>query len=82
MSFQPSLKHESKKKKKKKSLLTSGKAPRSDDAISAEIYKARVPPFAEKLTIILHYVDERSHPSKFKEAINPPIQTEKEFLSP
>ena len=42
-------------------LLSSGKAPGSD-AIPADIYKAGGPPVAEKLTVISHYVEKRSHP--------------------
>ena len=42
-------------------LLSSGKAPGSD-AIPAETYKAGGPPAAEKLTVISHYVEKRSHP--------------------
>ena len=39
----------------------SGKAPGSD-AIPANIYKAGGPPVAQKLTVISHYVEKRSHP--------------------
>ena len=46
-------------------LLSSGKAPGSD-AIPAEIYKASGPPVAEKLTVISHYVEKRSHPSRIQ----------------
>ena len=54
-------------------LLSSGKAPGSD-AIPAEIYKAGDPPVAEKLTVISHYVEKRSHPSRIQGCNNyPPI---------
>ena len=62
-------------------LLSSGKAPGSD-AIPVEIYKAGVPPVAEKLTVISHYVAKRSHPSRIQGCNNyPPIQKEKESSS-
>ena len=55
-------------------LLSSGKAPGSD-AIPAEIYKAGGPPVTEKLTVISHYVEKRSHPSRIQGRNNyPPIQ--------
>ena len=58
-------------------LLSSGKAPGSD-AIPAEIYKAGGPPVAEKLTVISHYVEKRSHPSRIQGCNNyPPIQKER-----
>ena len=44
-------------------LLSSGKAPGSD-AIPAEIYKAGVPPVADKLRVISHYVAKRSYLSR------------------
>ena len=47
-------------------LQSSGKAPGSD-AIPAEIYKAGGPPVAEKLTVISHYVEKRSHPSRMQQ---------------
>ena len=46
-------------------LLSSGKAPGSD-AIPAEIYKAGGPPVAVKLTVISHFVEKRSHPSRIQ----------------
>ena len=46
-------------------LLSSGKVPGSD-AIPAEIYKAGGPPVAEKLTVISHYVEKRSHPLRIQ----------------
>ena len=55
-------------------LLSSDKAPGSD-TIPAEIYKAGGTPVAEKLTVISHYVEKRSHPQEFKD---PPVQTERE----
>ena len=62
-------------------LLSSGKAPGSD-AIPAEIYKAGGPPVAEKLTVISHYVEKRSHPSRIQGCNNyPPIQNERESSS-
>ena len=62
-------------------LLSSGKAPGSD-AIPAEIYKAGDPPVAEKLTVISHYVEKRSHPSRIQGCNNfPPIQKERESPS-
>ena len=62
-------------------LLSSDKAPGSD-AIPAEIYKAGGPPVAEKLTIISHYVEKRSHPSRIQGCKNyPPIQKERESSS-
>ena len=62
-------------------LLLSGKAPGSD-AIPAEIYKAGGPPVAEKLTVISHYVEKRSHPSRNQGCNNyPPIQKERESSS-
>ena len=58
-------------------LLSSGKAPGSD-AIPAENYKAGGPPVAEKLTVISHYVEKRSHPSRIQGCNNyPPIQKER-----
>ena len=70
MSSQPSLKTE-----KAIKHLSSGKAPGSD-AIPAEIYIAVGPPVAEKLTVILQYVEKRRHP--IQECNNyPPIQTER-----
>ena len=47
-------------------LLSSGKAPGSN-AIPVEIYKAGGPPVAEKLTVISHHVEKRSHPQEFKD---------------
>ena len=62
-------------------LLSSGKAPGSG-AIPPEIYKAGGPPVAEKLTVISHYVEKRSHPSRIQECNNyPPIQKERESSS-
>ena len=62
-------------------LLSSGKAPGSD-AMPAEIYKARGPPVAEKLTVVSHYVEKRSHPSRIQGCNNyPPIQKERESSS-
>ena len=62
-------------------LLSSGKAPGSD-AIPAGIYKAGGPPVAEKLTVIPHYVEKRSHPSIIQGCNNyPPIHTERESSS-
>ena len=59
-------------------LLSSGKAPGSD-AIPAEIYKAGGPPVAEKLTVISHYVEKRSHPSRSQGCNNySTIQKERE----
>ena len=56
-------------------LLSSDKAPESD-AIPAKIYKAGDPPAAEKLTVISHYVEKRSHPSRIQGCNNyPQIQT-------
>ena len=58
-------------------LLSTGKAPGSD-ATAAEIYKAGGPPAAEKLTVISHYVEKRSHPSRIQGCNNyPPIQKER-----
>ena len=48
-------------------LLSSSKAPGSD-AIPAEIYKTGGLPVAEKLIVISHYVEKRSHPEEFKDA--------------
>ena len=62
-------------------LLSSGKAPGSD-AILADIYKAGGSPVAEKLTVISHYVEKRSHPSRTQECNSyPPIQKERESSS-
>ena len=63
-------------------LLSSGKAPGSD-AIPVEIYKAGGPPVAEKLTVISHFVEKRSHPSRIQGCNNnyPPIQKERESSS-
>ena len=59
-------------------LLSSGKAPGSD-AIPAENYKAGGIPVAKKMTVISHYVEKRSHPSRIQGCVNyPPIQTERE----
>ena len=61
--------------------LSSGKAPGSD-TISAEIYKAGGPIVAEKLTVISHYVEKRSHPSRILGCNNyPPVQKERESSS-
>ena len=58
-------------------LLASGKAPGSD-ATPAEIYKAGGPPVAEKLTVISHYVEKRSHSSRIQGFNNyPPILKKK-----
>ena len=43
--------------------MSSGKAPGSD-AIPAKMYKAGSSPVAEKLTVISHYVEKRSHLSR------------------
>ena len=62
-------------------LLSSGKAPGSD-AILAEIYKAGGLPVAEKMTVISHYVEKRSHSSRIQGCNNyPPIQQERESSS-
>ena len=64
-------------------LLSSAKAPGSD-AIHAEIYKAGSHPVAEKLTVISHYVEKRSHPSSSRiQGCNncPPIQKKRESSS-
>ena len=54
-------------------LLSSGKAPGSD-----AIYKAGGPP----VTVILHYVEKRSHPSRIQGcSYCPPIQLERESSS-
>ena len=59
-------------------LLSSGKAP-GLDAIPAEIYKAGGTPVAKKMTVISHYVEKRSHPSRIQGCVSyPPIQTERE----
>ena len=59
--------------KKAIKLLSSGKAPGSD-AIPADIYKAGGPPVAEKLTVILHYVEKRMHLSRIQGCSHyPPI---------
>ena len=61
--------------------LSSGKAPGSD-TIPAEIYKAGGPIVAEKLTVISHYVEKRSYPSRILGCNNyPPIQKERESSS-
>ena len=46
-------------------LLLSGKVPGSD-AIPAEICTAGSPPVAEKLTVLSHYAEKRSPPSKIQ----------------
>ena len=62
-------------------FVSSGKAPGSD-AIPAEIYKAGGPPVAEKLTVISHYVEKKSHPSRIQGCNNyPPIQKKRESSS-
>ena len=54
-------------------LLSSGKAAGSD-AIPAEICKAGGSPIAKKMTVISHYVEKRSHPSRIQRCVNyPPI---------
>ena len=59
-------------------LVSSGKAPGSD-AIPTEIYKTGGTPVAKKMTVISHYVEKRSHPSRIQGCINYlPIQTERE----
>ena len=46
-------------------------------AIPAEIYKAGRTP--KKMTVISHYVEKRSHPSRIQRCVNyPPIQMERE----
>ena len=52
-------------------LPSSGKAPGSG-VIPAEIYQAGGPPVAEKLTVISHYVEKRSHPSRIQGCNNYP----------
>ena len=59
-------------------LLSSGKAPGSD-AIPAEIYKAGETPVANKMAVITHHVEKRSHHSRIQGCVNyPPIHTERE----
>ena len=56
-------------------LLSSVKA---SDAIPTEIYNAGGTPVAKKMTVISHYVEKRSHPSRIQGCVNyPPIQTER-----
>ena len=58
-------------------LLSSGKAPGSE-ATPAEIYKAGGTPVAKRMTVISHYVEKRSHPSRIQGCVNyPHFQTER-----
>ena len=61
-------------------FLPSGKPPGSDAIhLEIEIYKAGGTPVAKKMTVISHYVEKRSHPSRIQGCVNyPPIQTEGE----